>query len=150
GTTQMKDVMTETTASGERQGTVTAKVLLYSDDKTRREEVRTLVGRRASFDTPIMDWTDEATPEAVVAYAEEQSYDLRVLDGEAGKHGGMGLARTLKSEIFELPPVLLIIAREQDKWLASWSEAEGVVSLPLDPISLQEAVADLLRTDLAG
>ena len=137
--------MTEATTNGPRQDTATKKVLLYSDDRTRRDEVRTLVGRRASFDTPLIEWTDVATPAAVVAYAEETRYDLIVLDGEAGKHGGMGLTRTLKSEIFNLPPVLLIIAREQDKWLASWSEAEGVVSEPLDPIALQEAIADLLR-----
>src|SRR5699024_5958118 len=128
-----------------RQETATAKVLLYSDDRTRRDEVRTLVGRRASFDTPMIEWIDVATPEAVVAYAEETAFDLMVLDGEAGKHGGMGLTRTLKSEIFQLPPVLLIIAREQDKWLASWSEAEAVVSEPLDPIVLQESVAKILR-----
>lgn len=139
--------MTEAITNGPRQDTATKKVLLYSDDRTRREEVRTLVGRRASFDTPLIEWTDVATPAAVVAYAEETKYDLIVLDGEAGKHGGMGLTRTLKSEIFELPPVLLIIAREQDKWLASWSEAEAVVSEPLDPIGLQEAIADLLRDE---
>ncbi len=143
----MKDVMTETASTGELQGTETVKVLLYSDDKTRREEVRNLVGRRASFDTPLIEWTDVATPEAVVAYAEETKFDLAILDGESGKHGGMGLTRTLKSEIFEAPPVLLLIAREQDKWLASWSEAESVVSMPLDPIALQEAIADLLRGD---
>jgi len=137
--------MTEATTNGPRQDTATAKVLLYSDDRTRREEVRSLVGRRASFDTPLIDWTEAATPAAVVAYAEENTYDLLVLDGEAGKHGGVGLTRTLKSEVFELPPVLIIIAREQDKWLASWSEAEAVVSEPLDPVSLQETIADLLR-----
>lgn len=141
--------MTEATTNGPRHDTATAKVLLYSDDRTTREEVRALVGRRASFDTPRIEWTDVATPDAVVSYAEEDEYDLLVLDGEAGKHGGMGLTRTLKSEVFDLPPVLIIIAREQDKWLASWSEAEAVVSLPLDPITLQESIADLLRDEAA-
>lgn len=128
-----------------RLETDSVKVLLYSDDRTRRAEVRTLVGRRASFDTPMIEWTDVATPEMVVAHAEETQFDLIVLDAEAGKHGGMGVTRTLKSEVFKLPPVLLIIAREQDKWLASWSEAEAVVTLPLDPIRLQETIAGLLR-----
>lgn len=137
--------MTAANTTGSRQDTTTAKVLLYSDDRTRRAEVRALVGRRASYDTPLIEWTEVATPPAVVAYAEETRFDLIILDGEAGKHGGMGMARTLKTEIFNLPPVLIIIAREQDKWLASWSEAEGVVSEPLDPIVLQDAVADLLR-----
>lgn len=137
--------MAEGIENGSRLDTAPVKVLLYSDDRMRREEVRNLVGRRASFDTPMIEWTDVATPEMVVAHAEESRFDLMVLDAEAGKHGGMGVTRTLKSEIFNLPPVLLIIAREQDKWLASWSEAEAVVSLPLDPIVLQETIADLLR-----
>jgi len=137
--------MTEVQTNGARQANATANVLLYSDDKATRSEVRTLVGRRASFDTPLIEWTEVATPDAAVAYAEENTYDLMVLDGEAGKHGGMGLTRTLKSEIFNLPPILLIIAREQDKWLASWSEAEAVITLPLDPIELQETIASLLR-----
>src|SRR5690625_1302143 len=137
--------MTEVTTNGTRQLNATARALLYSDDRARRDEVKALVGRRASFATPLIEWTEVATPEAAVAYAEEDSYDLMVLDGEAGKHGGMGLTRTMKSEIFNLPPVLLIIAREQDKWLASWSEAESVVLLPLDPVRLQEAIAELLR-----
>lgn len=138
--------MTEAITNGPRQDTATARVMLYSDDRARREEVRTLVGRRASYDTPMLEWTEVATPAAVVARAEEEQYDLIILDAEAGKHGGMGVTRTLKSEVFNLPPVLLIIAREQDKWLASWSEAEAVVSLPLDPVQLQEAIADLLRS----
>lgn len=137
--------MTEVQTNGARQTNATANVLLYSDDRATRSEVRTLVGRRASFDTPLIEWTEVATPEAAVAYAEENTYDLMILDGEAGKHGGMGLTRTLKSEIFNLPPILLIIAREQDKWLASWSEAEAVIALPLDPIELQETIASLLR-----
>lgn len=137
--------MTEVQTNGARQTNATANVLLYSDDRATRSEVRTLVGRRASFDTPLIEWTEVATPEAAVAYAEENTYDLMILDGEAGKHGGMGLTRTLKSEIFNLPPILLIIAREQDKWLASWSEAEAVITLPLDPIELQETIASLLR-----
>lgn len=123
-----------------------ARVLLYSDDRATRDEVRMLVGRRASVDTPLIEWTDVATGPAVVRYVEDNSYDLLILDGEAGKVGGMGLTRTLKTEVYQVPPVLLLIARQQDAWLASWSEAESVIAQPLDPMELQEAVATQLRT----
>lgn len=120
-------------------------VLLYSDDVTTREQVRRSVGRRASIDTPLITWQDVATPAAVIDYVEKGSYDLLVLDGEAAKFGGMGLSRTLKSEIYQCPPVLLLIGRAQDAWLAAWSEADAVVSMPLKPIELQETIADMIR-----
>lgn len=122
-----------------------AQVLLYSDDYTTREKVRTAIGRRASVDTALIEWTDVATPEAVEEYVHNRHFDLLVLDGESPKHGGMGLTRTLKSEVYNCPPVLLLIARAEDAWLASWSEAEAVVGYPLDPFVVQEAMAELLR-----
>lgn len=120
-------------------------VLLYSDDRSTRAEITTLVGRRASIDTPLIDWLEVATAETVVEEVERGGVDLIVLDGEAAKVGGMGLCRTLKTEVFECPPVLLLIARQQDAWLASWSEADAVVAAPFDPVELQEAVAGELR-----
>ena len=54
----------------------------------------------------------------------------------------MGIARQLKDEIFQCPPVLVITGRPQDAWLATWSRAEGAVSHPIDPIRLAEVTAD--------
>lgn len=130
---------------GEETEQAPVSVLLYSDDVTTREQVLTGVGRRASFDTPKIRWHEVATSDAVIDYVTHREYDLLVLDGEAAKLGGMGLCRTLKSEVYQCPPVLLLIARAQDAWLAAWSEADGVVSMPLDPIELQETIADMIR-----
>ncbi len=132
---------THSREAGERR----AQVLLYSDDYTTREKVRAAVGRRASMDTPLIEWTEVATDAAAQDYAQTRKFDLLILDGEAPKHGGIGLCRTLKSEVYDCPPVLLLIARAQDAWLASWSEAEGVVSYPLDPFVVAQSVADVLR-----
>lgn len=121
------------------------RVLLYSDHVETREEVMLSVGRRISKDLPPIEWVERATGDAVVATVEEGGIDLLVLDGEAGKVGGLGLCRQLKDEIFRCPPVLVLIARPQDAWLASWSNADVVVSRPLDPFELQKAVAGLLR-----
>ena len=56
-----------------------------------------------------------------------------VLDGEAQPAGGMGVCRQAKDEIYNCPPVLLIIGRPDDGWLATWSRADAVVSHPIDP-----------------
>jgi hypothetical protein len=71
--------------------------------------------------------------------------DLAILDGEAAPAGGMGIAKQLKDEIYRCPPILVLIGRPQDAWLATWSRAEAVVPHPIDPVRLAEAVTDLLR-----
>ena len=60
----------------------------------------------------------------------------------------MGIARQLKDELFNCPPVLVITARKEDAWLATWSRAEANVLHPIDPFTLAHTVADLLRTSL--
>ena len=45
----------------------------------------------------------------------------------------MGLCRQLKDEILRCPPILVLIGRPDDAWLATWSRADGAVSHPVDP-----------------
>ncbi|EYR64745.1 chemotaxis protein CheY [Actinotalea ferrariae CF5-4] len=125
------------------------RVLLYSSDPTTREAVRMAVGRRVARDLPPIEWVEVATAEVVISTVDAGGLDLLVLDGEAAKNGGMGLCRQLKDEIFRCPPVLLLVGRPQDAWLASWSQADAVVARPLDPIAVQDAVAGVLRASHA-
>ena len=125
------------------------RVLLYSDDVDTRAQVRLGVGRRLSRGAPDIDWVETATHAAVVSAADAEDLDLLILDGEAAKSGGMGLCRQLKHEIFDCPPVLVLVGRPQDAWLASWSLADAVLSHPLDPVELQRVVARLLQARTA-
>jgi hypothetical protein len=54
----------------------------------------------------------------------------------------------VKEEIYNSPPILVLIGRRQDNWLAAWSRADAVVSFPLDPIELGSTAAALLRSTL--
>ena len=121
------------------------RILLYSDDVDAREQVRLAVGRRLRRGAPDIEWVEVATAPAVITQVEAGGLDLLILDGEADKVGGMGLARQLKDEIYLCPPVLVLTGRPQDAWLASWSNAEAVVSRPLDPVELHAAVAALVE-----
>ena len=56
-----------------------------------------------------------------------------------------GSARQAKDEIHDCPPVLLIIGRPDDGWLATWSGADAVISHPIDPRALASALAGLMR-----
>jgi len=68
-----------------------------------------------------------------------------ILDGEAVPAGGLGIARQMKDEIYQAPPVLVITGRPQDAWLATWSRAEAAIPHPIDPFRLAETVIDLAR-----
>lgn len=121
------------------------RVLLYSDDRTTRRQVMASVGRRPDPELPPVDITECATEPMVISLASSQPFDLLILDGEAVPAGGMGIARQLKDELFHCPPILVLIGRPQDAWLATWSRADGVVAYPLEPVAVASAVAGLLR-----
>ena len=126
------------------------KVLVYSDDANTRAQVRLAIGRRPAAGLPIVELVEAATEPVVIAMLDEGGIDVVVLDGEATPAGGMGICRQAKDEIYNCPPVLVLVGRPQDGWLATWSRADAVVPHPLDPIAVAKAVADLLRQRLAN
>ncbi|GLV49695.1 hypothetical protein TBS_02760 [Thermobispora bispora] len=124
------------------------RVLVYSDDAGTREKVRLAIGRRPAVDLPEVEIVECATEPAVFKHLETGGIDVAVLDGEAAPAGGMGICRQAKDEIHNCPPVLLLIARRDDRWLANWSRADAVIAQPIDPVALAESVAELLRRRL--
>lgn len=124
--------------------TDTVDVLVYSDDSTTRRAIIDAVGRRAGKGLPLLRWTEAATHAGVLEKVEDGNFAVLVLDGEAAKVGGMAIARQLKTSMYDCPPIMLTIARPQDTWLATWSEADAWVSEPLDPVEVQETLAGLL------
>ncbi|MFE9923013.1 hypothetical protein ACFYQA_15920 [Streptomyces sp. NPDC005774] len=123
----------------------TATVLVYSDNAGTREQVRLATGRRPAPDVPVVEFLECATLPAVLKELERGGIDVCVLDGESSPVGGMGVCRQIKDEIFQCPPVLLLIGRPQDAWLATWSRAEAAVTLPVEPVEFASALASLLR-----
>ena len=121
------------------------RVLVYSDDRNARRQVLASLGTRPDIDLPAIEYTECATEPMVIATVDAQKFDLLILDGEAAPAGGMGIARQLKDEIFGCPPILVLIGRPQDAWLATWSRADAVVPHPLEPVALAKAAAALLR-----
>ncbi|CAM5374822.1 hypothetical protein STENM223S_01808 [Streptomyces tendae] len=87
----------------------TATVLVYSDDSNTREQVRLATGRRPAPDVPLVEFVECATPAAVLTELDRGGIDVCVLDGEAVPMGGMGMCRQIKDEIYNCPPVLLLI-----------------------------------------
>jgi DNA-binding response OmpR family regulator len=124
----------------------TATVLVYSDDANTREQVRLAAGRRPAADVPPVRYLECATLPAVLKELDKGGVDVCVLDGETAPAGGMGVCRQIKDEIFDCPPVLLLIGRPQDAWLATWSRADAAVTHPVEPVGFADTLASLLRT----
>jgi DNA-binding response OmpR family regulator len=114
-------------------------VLVYSDDPAVRERVRVAVGRRPD---PALEAADGG---ALVTRVDQGGVDVCILDAEAAPEGGMGISRQLKNEIADCPAMLLMVMRRDDRWLARWSMADGVVQQPIDPVELTEVLVQLLR-----
>jgi DNA-binding response OmpR family regulator len=125
-------------------------IALYSDDSTVRASVITALGKQLDPTLAVHEIKEFATADALRLYVDsKKQVDLFVLDGEAVPEGGMGVARQLKDEVFNCPPVLLITGRAQDNWLAAWSKAEATVTHPIDPFTIAAKCAALLKTDSA-
>lgn len=138
--------MSETVTSAEQP----LQVLLYSDDRLTREQMRLALGRKLAADLPMAEYVEFATGIEARKAVMKGGFDLLVLDGEATPEGGMGLLHQLKEEMAEVPPAIILVAREQDAWLASWSRAEAISAYPIDPVRLPQQVAELARKVVAA
>jgi DNA-binding response OmpR family regulator len=128
------------------QASQNLKVLIYSDDSAVRASVKVSLGRRPSLDFGNVEILECATQPAVLSNVDNGGFDLLILDGEATPSGGMGLCRQLKDEIFNCPPILVLVGRADDRWLATWSRADAVVAHPIDPRALVNAAIQLLKS----
>ena len=127
------------------------QIIVYSDDSSVRSAIVSALGARVAKDLPEHEIHEFATGSALRAYVDSKNVagefraDLFILDGEAAQEGGLGMARQLKDEVFNCPPILVITGRKEDKWLAAWSLAEASVVHPIDPFTLAKTAAELLR-----
>ena len=140
--------MSESGGSKERK----YSIVLYSDDSSVRQAIIGALGNRVAPDMAEHVIHEFATGAALRLFVDgkkrvaDKPIDLFILDGESVPEGGLGIARQLKDEVFNCPPVLVITGRKADAWLAAWSRAEANVLHPIDPFTLSHTVADLLRT----
>ena len=125
------------------------KVLLVSGSPTFTALVTT-----AMTDGDQVTYTEVRRPERALALLDEgasgegETFDIVLADNDTQPTGGFYLAREMKARArmgVELPPVVLVIAREQDHYLARWAEADAWILKPIDPFDLAEAVEALVE-----
>lgn len=131
-------------------------IVLYSDDSNVRKAVIAALGSRVAPEMAEHEIREFATADALRLFVDgkkpgsDSPIDLFILDGEATPEGGLGVARQLKDEVFNCPPILVITARKEDAWLAAWSRADANILHPIDPFTIAHTVADLLRARVAA
>ena len=125
-------------------------VLVYSQHADLRNEVRTAVGRRAAPNLGKIEWVECANYSQVKDQLDGGLIDLAIFDGDAQPTGGVGLSRQFKNEIANCPPIIVLLLRAQDRWLAAWSLADAVLLRPVEPITAAATVAETLRAHAAA
>ena len=120
------------------------KVLLVSTDDRVRSQVKS-----ALLGMPDVQFLDVATPQRALAQIDDEGgFDIVIGDNDTHPTGGFYLSREIKARVQAggeaLPPVVLLLARSQDRWLSNWSQADAYVTKPVDPFDLSETVEALV------
>jgi DNA-binding response OmpR family regulator len=119
-----------------------SKIIVAADGAWVRDRVRSALAAR---DHEVIELTrGEDVRDAVAAHTP----DLVILDMQIGNMGGVAAAIDLHLEASadRLPdvPVLLLLDREHDRFLAKRASADAELVKPVDPGTLRRTVARLL------
>lgn len=120
-------------------------VLVASDASWVRDHVRAaLVG-------PNFEVIEAARGQDVRGMVDEREPDLVILDMQIGNMGGMAVALDLRLEEsagrLDRVPVLLLLDRQADRFLALSSRADAQLVKPVDPGTLRRTVKRLLQAE---
>lgn len=117
-------------------------MLIASDAQWVRDDVK------AVLDTTEVTVREVTRGFQVLPAVRDRMPDLVVLDLQIGKMGGMATCMDLRleegAERLDHVPVLMLLDRRADVFLARRCGAEGFLVKPLDPMRLSRAVKALL------
>jgi DNA-binding response OmpR family regulator len=118
------------------------RVLVVSQDIEVRRRAATALQARP--DVEVIEAASGAEGHIRVA---EDGLDVVVMDGDMRPEGGYSViyeiraAAQLREE--EAPSFVVLMDREQDRWLAQWAGADAAFLKPANPFALAERVAEL-------
>ena len=122
-----------------------ATVLIASDSAALRHELRTML------EGPDLVVEEAASGPEVLDVVREGGIDLAVLDLQITNMGAMAICLEMRNEesygAADAVPVLMLLDRRPDVFLARRSGAEGFLVKPLEPMRVRAAVRSLLAGD---
>ena len=123
------------------------QVIVASDAHWVRDQVK------ASLCSPGFEVVEVARGQDVRRVVGEIEPDLVVVDLQIANMGGMAVSIDLRLEesAGRLPhvPVLLLLDREADKFLARSAQADAILVKPFDPGTLRRVVKNLIAAEEA-
>lgn len=118
-----------------------SRFLVVTNELWVRNEVH------AALSLPGNELIDHADPATATETAYDLAVDAVVLDLQIGAMGGMAVTRSIKDRAAEgdAIPVVLLLDRGADAFLAGRSGADGWVLKPFDAAELRSALAAVVR-----
>jgi CheY-like chemotaxis protein len=121
------------------------KVLLVASDQRARERYRLALERlesgRAADEVQFLEAADGND---AVVLAEARRPDLIVVEVGVTPYGAFGITRDVKASPGTACPVIVVLERPQDDWLARWAGADALVDRPVDPFALAQVAGRLV------
>ena len=122
------------------------RVLVVADEPWIRNEVL------AALSAPGYELIHEDDPRLAAARAEEEEPDAAVVDLQVGSMGGMAITRSLKAlaaDNDEAVPVVLLLDRSADAFLAKRAGAGAWVRKPFTAFELRGAIESVTSVESA-
>lgn len=122
------------------------RVLVVTDAQWTRTNVH------AALSAPGYELLDEDDPRQVTEHISEWEPDAAVVDLQVGSMGGMAITRALKdaASVHGAPevPVVLLLDRRADSFLAKRAGARAWVQKPFTAFELRDAVESTLKIEV--
>ncbi len=122
------------------------KVLLVSPDAEARDLLSISVGsieRRLGEPVSFLEAQDG---EEGARIGLRERPDAVVADEIASRAGAFSLARDLRGAVDPYRgPIVIVLERKHDAWLARWSGADAWLVRPIDPFELADRLVELIQ-----
>lgn len=119
-----------------------SRVLIVSGDSRDRARVHSALSVEGN------ELIDHAHPESAAQRAADDHADVAVVELRIGSMGGMAIARDFRARE-ERVPVVLLLDREADTFLAGRSGADAWVVKPFTASALRAAVSSATGAELS-
>ncbi len=119
-----------------------SRVLIVTDDVRDRDQVR------AALSFGGNELIDHEDPGSAADRAATESVDVAVVDLQVGSMGGMAIARDFRAH-GEKIPVVLLLDRQADTFLAGRSGAQAWVTKPFTAAALRAAISTATSSEVA-
>lgn len=118
------------------------RVLVVSSDPAERSRAVSGLQRREGIE--VEEATDARQAHRAVNASD---FDVLVIDGDMRPEGGQSVLYEIRASAEyrggRAPATIILMGREQDRWLSAWAGAQDAVVKPVDSFDLARKVLDL-------